>query len=535
MTNSQHALHFNPARAWRHASLAQSSAVWSPDRGDGTFTNPVIHADYSDPDAIRVGDDYFMVSSSFSAVPGLPILHSKDLVNWTLVNHALPRLVPEGHFSTPRHGAGVWAPAIRFHAGRYWIYYPDPDYGIYVITATDPRGQWSAPVLVKPGRGLIDPCPLWDDDGSVYLIHAFARSRAGFANVLHLNRLTADGTAVADAGRIIIDGDKIPGYTTLEGPKLYKRNGWYYVFAPAGGVKQGWQSVFRSRRIDGPYEERIVLAQGTSDVNGPHQGALVDTPGGEWWFLHFQDAEAYGRIVHLQPVAWKDDWPVIGDDADGDGRGEPRRTWKKPALPASKPATPPSSDAFTQRALGRQWQWQANPQRWWWDLPPGDGLRLSAVPSERNLWHAGHLLMQKWPAPEFSVTAVVDFGDVATRRARRPDRLRRRLRVDRRRARRGPAAGRVARRSRTQRKADEKRNLPESMRQRGADAASDRRAGRRVHLRGRRRQTDDARSPATFTAKPGRWVGAKVGLFAAAPAEGRQTGHVTVRSFEVAR
>ena len=318
------------------ASLASQSqpAPWWPDAGDGTFRNPVLYADYSDPDAVRVGADYYMVSSSFTAVPGLPILHSRDLVNWDLVNHALPRLVPEDVFSKPQHGAGVWAPAIRHHDGKYWIYYPDPDFGIYLTTAKDPRGVWSKPVLVKKGKGLIDPCPLWDDDGRVYLIHAFARSRAGFANVLHLNRLSPDGTAVVDEGRIVIDGNQLtktaarPAYTTLEGPKLYKRNGWYYVFAPAGGVKQGWQSVFRSRRIDGPYEERIVLAQGATDVNGPHQGALIDTRSGEWWFLHFQDADAYGRIVHLQPVAWRDDWPVIGDDVDGDGKGEPRLNWK---------------------------------------------------------------------------------------------------------------------------------------------------------------------------------------------------------------
>ena len=375
----------------------------------GTFNNPVLHADYSDPDAVRVGLDYFMVASSFTAVPGLPILHSKDLVHWDLVNHALPRLVPEAVFKTPQHGAGVWAPAIRHHAGKYWIYYPDPDHGIYVTTAADPRGAWSKPVLVKGGKGLIDPCPLWDEDGSVYLVHAFARSRAGFANVLHLNRLTADGQRVADKGRVVSDGNALPGYTTLEGPKFYKRNGWYYVFAPAGGVKTGWQSVFRSRRIDGPYEGRIVLAQGATDVNGPHQGALVDTPSGEWWFLHFQDAEAYGRIVHLQPVEWRDDWPVIGADTDGDGKGEPRRTWKKPALPEWKTVAPPTSDTFSSGRLGLQWQWQANPDAAWFAFLKGEpGLQLNAVPTAGNLWQAPNLLLQKFPAREFTATAVMD-------------------------------------------------------------------------------------------------------------------------------
>jgi len=339
-------------------AAVQEPPPWNPNRPDGTFTNPVIHADYSDPDVVRVGPDYYMTASSFTAVPGLPILHSTDLVNWSLVNHALPRLVPEDVFRVPRHGAGVWAPAIRHHTGKYWIYYPDPDFGIYVITAADPRGEWSKPVLVKRGKGLIDPCPFWDDDGRGHLLHAFARSRAGFANVLHLNRLNDDATRVVDEGSVVVDGNQIPGYTTLEGPKFYKRNGWYYIFAPAGGVKQGWQSVLRARRVDGPYEHRIVLAQGATDINGPHQGALVDTPSGEWWFIHFQDAGAYGRIVHMQPVRWKDDWPVIGNDDDGDGCGEPRRSWPRPSLPQAPIAFPPSSDDFGGR-IGLQWQWQA--------------------------------------------------------------------------------------------------------------------------------------------------------------------------------
>ena len=511
----------------------QSQSVWSPDRRDGTFTNPVLYADYSDPDAVRVGDDYFMVSSSFSAVPGLPVLHSRDLVNWELINHALPKLVPEAVFATPRHGAGVWAPAIRHHAGRYWIYYPDPDHGIYVITAADPRGRWSAPQLVKAGKGLIDPCPLWDDDGNAYLVHAFARSRAGFANVLHLNRLAADGMRVTDQGRVVIDGDKIPGYTTLEGPKIYKRNGWYYIFAPAGGVKQGWQSVFRSRRIDGPFEGRIALAQGSTDINGPHQGALVDTPGGEWWFLHFQDAEAYGRIVHLQPVIWKNDWPVIGADDDGDGSGEPRRSWKKPGLPEWKTVAPPSSDTFNSARLGLQWQWQANPEPWWLDHPSGGGMRLRAVPAAPNLWHAAHLLLQKFPAREFSATVTIDasglreeeraglvvFGAdyawIGVERASGAQRLVLRVMEN-------AAQGTVEREAAAVALSGRSVTLRVSV---GADAVC-----RFAVVR----DSEETIGP-SFTAKPGRWVGAKVGVFAAAPLGSRATGHVLVRSFVVSR
>lgn len=515
-------------------ALRQPDApVWNPDVGDGRFRNPVIHADYSDPDVVRVGDDFFMVASSFTAVPGLPILHSRDLVNWTIINHALPRLVPDSAFRTPQHGAGVWAPAIRHHAGRYWIYYPDPDHGIYLTTATNPRGRWSDPVLVKRGKGLIDPCPLWDDDGTVYLVHAFARSRAGFANVLHLNTLTPDGTRTADTGRIVIDGNAIPGYTTLEGPKFYKRNGWYYVFAPAGGVKQGWQSVFRSRSIGGPYEHRIVLAQGSTDINGPHQGALVDTPHGESWFVHFQDAEAYGRIVHMQPVAWRDDWPVIGNDDDGDGRGEPRRDWKRPSLPAAAPAVPATTDLFEGGRPGLQWQWQANPSDAWWSVPRPRALRLSAVPNARNLWSAPNLLLQKFPAPAFEATTVLDGGglqdgeraglivfgsDYAWIGLEQADGSLR-LVV---RSLENAAAGGSEREAFTARLTGTRVEVSVLVREGGTFRFSFRSAP------GASREAGPA-----FTARPGRWVGAKVGLFAAAPAGRTTTGSLTTSAFLV--
>lgn len=395
------------------AAPVVAGEAWLADRGDGTYRNPVIHADYSDPDAIRVGDDFWLTSSSFSHVPGLPILHSRDLVNWELVAHALPRLVPEEAFATPQPGKGVWAPALRHHGGKFWIYYPDPDSGLYVLTATDPRGPWSSPVLVRAGKGLIDPCPLWDDDGRVYLIHGWARSRAGFANVLTLLELDATGTRViADFG-VVINGDRLPHYTTLEGPKLYKRDGWYYVFAPAGGVQSGWQSVFRARSIRGPYDDRIVLAQGSTPINGPHQGALVDTPSGESWFLHFQDKDAYGRVVHLEPVAWRDGWPVIGEDPDGDGRGQPVLVHRKPAVaaPSSQPLAPATSDDFDAPSLGLPWQWQANPRADWYSLTARRGfLRLFAQPApDNNLYRAPHLLLQKFPAPAFVATARLEF------------------------------------------------------------------------------------------------------------------------------
>ncbi len=388
-------------------------APWIPDLGDGSYRNPVIHADYSDPDAIRVGADYWMTASSFNRVPGLPILHSRDLVNWSLVGHALPRLVPEEAFRTPQHGKGVWAPAIRHRGGKFYLYYPDPDFGIYLVTATDPRGPWTPPVLVKGGKGLIDPCPLWDDDGRVYLIHAWAKSRAGVANVLTLLELSADGTRVVDDFGYVINGDRIPDYHTLEGPKLYKRDGWYYVFAPAGGVTGGWQAVFRSRNLRGPFEVRTVLVQGSTPTNGPHQGALVDTPDGAAWFLHFQDKGPYGRIVHLEPVVWKDGWPLMGTGATtGAVPGEPVLTFRKPALPPQPVAVPPTSDDFSAPTPGLQWQWPANPSAGWLSLTDRPGwLRLfgQPLPPAGNLYDAPNLLLQKFPAPAFTVTTKLDF------------------------------------------------------------------------------------------------------------------------------
>lgn len=382
---------------------------WVPDLGDGTYQNPVLFADYSDPDVTRMGDDFYLTASSFNCVPGLPILHSRDLVNWTLVNHAL-RELPHPRYADVQPGQGVWAPAIRHHAGCFWIFFPTPDEGIFMITATDPTGEWSRPHLLLEGKGLIDPCPLWDDDGKAYLAHAYAGSRSGIRNKLHLRPMSSCGTRILGKGRIVAE---IPlDQPALEGPKLHKLDGWYYISAPSGGVASGWQVVFRSREVYGPYEERIVLAQRGSDVNGPHQGGLVDTAGGEWWFMHFQDRGIYGRVVHLQPVRWEAGWPVIGEDQDVNGVGRPVATYVKPTV--AKAATigiPQTSDDFGCHQLGLQWQWQANPDPAWWSLDPDLGqLRLfPRFVLNGDLGRAPNLLLQKFPSGEFSVQTRLDL------------------------------------------------------------------------------------------------------------------------------
>ena len=407
---------FTVAFAVGHTGFGQNndlSEVWVADQGNGTFKNPILYADYSDPDICKVGDDFYMTSSSFNAIPGLPILHSKDLVNWKLIGYALDRQAPFDHFSKPQHGNGVWAPSIRYHNNEFYIYYGDPDFGIYMVKAKKAEGPWEEPVLVQEGKGLIDPCPLWDDNGNAYLVHAFAGSRAGIKSVLVVNKMSPDGTKLLDEGTIVFDGHE--NHPTIEGPKFYKRNGYYYIFAPAGGVPTGWQTVLRSKNVYGPYEDRIVMDQGNTAINGPHQGGWVELESGESWFAHFQDREAYGRIVHLQPMVWKNDWPVIGEDLDGDGKGQPVMIYKKPNVGKSYPKqTPPDTDEFSGNRLGVQWQWHANPKAGWAFPNAAAGkLRLytDQLPEDaKSLWGAPNLLLQKFPALEFAATTKLTFN-----------------------------------------------------------------------------------------------------------------------------
>ena len=394
------------------AGAQEISKTWVADKGNGTYQNPVLHADYSDPDVCAAGDDFYMTASSFNCIPGIPILHSNDLVNWSLVNCALPIQEPEEFFDKAQHGKGVWAPAIRFHNGEFYIYWGDPDYGIYMIKAKDPKGRWSKPVLVKAGKGMIDPTPLWDEDGKVYLVHAYAGSRSGVNSIVVICELNAEGTEVISDPVMVFDGNDGKNHT-VEGPKLYKRNGYYYIFAPAGGVATGWQLVLRSKNIYGPYESKIVMTQGKTNINGPHQGGWVDTNTGESWFVHFQDKGAYGRVIHLNPMTWVNDWPVIGVDKDKDGCGEPVTTYKKPNVGKTYPiVTPPESDEFNTRHLGLQWQWHANKKDTYGFTTDLGFIRLYAGSLSKefvNFWEVPNLLMQKFPAEEFTATTKLTF------------------------------------------------------------------------------------------------------------------------------
>lgn len=395
------------------AALAQyKSQVWSPDNGNGTYTNPVINADYSDPDVCVAGEDYYLTASSFNCIPGLPVLHSKDLVNWEIVGHAVKELEPKLEFDKPSHGNGIWAPSIRYHNGEFYIYWGDPDYGVFMVKTKDPAGEWSKPLCVIPGKGLIDTTPLWDDDGRCYLVNAYANSRSRFASVIAIRELSADGTKPIGNPVIIYDGNGTES-RTCEGPKIYKRDGWYWVMFPAGGVPTGFQVAMRSKSPFGPYESKVVLAQGKTKINGPHQGAWVHTKFGEDWFLHFQDKEAYGRVVHLQPVTWKDNWPVMGIDKDGDYCGEPVTTYRKPKTSGKvQVVNPVESDEFSDTRLGLQWQWHANYNETF-GMPTAFGsyrIYTHKVSEKfQNLWEVPNLLLQKTPADKFTATTKIRF------------------------------------------------------------------------------------------------------------------------------
>jgi beta-xylosidase len=386
------------------------SQVWCPDNGDGSYTNPVINADYSDPDVCvgPSGEDYYLTASSFQCIPGLPILHSKDLVNWEIINHAITSLY-EGnddlihHFNTPRHGDGVWAPSIRYHKGWYYIYWGDPDFGVYMVKTKDPAGKWEKPVCVIRGTGYIDTTPLWDDDGRCYLVNGWANSRSKFASVLTVRELSPDGSQAIGQPVIVFDGNGTEN-RTCEGPKFYKRDGWYWILCPAGGVPTGFQLAMRSKSPYGPYEHKIVLSQGQTAINGPHQGAWVHTKYNEDWFIHFQDKDAYGRVVHLQPIDWTSGWPIMG------WKGEPVMTYQKPQSSSTVVMNPVESDEFNAPVMGKQWQWHANYDEKY-GVPTAFGtfriFTYKLSEDWKNFWEVPNLLLQKTPSDKFTVTAKI--------------------------------------------------------------------------------------------------------------------------------
>ncbi len=377
------------------------------------IVNPVIYGDYSDPDAIRVGDDYFMISSSFTSTPIIPVLHSKDLTRWEIIGHVADNL-PFDKYDEVQHGCGAWAPALRYHDGMFYCFVPLPDEGIFVYRTRDIYGKWDEPVCIDSVPGHIDPCPLWDEDGRVYMVYAYAKSRVGFNSKLHVCELNSEITGIIDEGMDVFDGQE--SQPTIEGPKFYKRNGYYYIFAPAGGVTEGWQTVLRSENIYGPYEEKIVLETGDTEINGPHQGALVDTPLGEEVFIHFRDMGTAGRIIYMQPVSWQQDWPIIGENGkplrEFSIYGDPDR--RKYDRGISNPGIN-ESELIRDGHLSPVWQWNAN-HKPDWALVQEDQLCIRSVSAvgrgqkESMLVNLPNLLLQKVVAENFSAGVHMDLS-----------------------------------------------------------------------------------------------------------------------------
>ena len=352
------------------------------DQGNGTYRNPVLNADFSDPDVIRVGSKYYMVASDFHFL-GMQVLESEDMVNWRYISQIYRRFDEPGWDSNQHYAGGSWAPAIRYHDGLFYVYFCTPEEGLYMSTAKDPHGPWAPLHLVKRIEKWEDPCPFWDEDGQAYL----GRSKHGAGPII-VHRMSADGRQLLDDGVTVYEGP------VAEGTKFLKRNGYYYLIIPEGGVGTGWQTVLRSKNIYGPYERRIVLEKGSTNVNGPHQGALVDTPDGTWWFYHFQETPVLGRVVHLQPVRWQDDWPLMGVDYDGNGIGEPVAEWQKP-MASSQTCLLQTDDDFSSSVLGLQWQWNHNPVDTHWSLKEKKGwLTLKALPAD-SLKLCRNMLTQK--------------------------------------------------------------------------------------------------------------------------------------------
>ncbi|MCR4822730.1 MAG: glycoside hydrolase 43 family protein, partial [Treponema sp.] len=382
------------------------------------YTNPVILSDYSDPDVIRVGKFYYMTASSFNYTPGLPLLMSTDLVHWKLVGYAVKNL-PFEHFDSPLQSKGIWAPSLRYHEGRFIITVGLPDEGIFVTESEDFTGLWSPLRCVWKGKGFIDPCPFWDSEGKAYIIHAYAKSRIGFKSRLGL--LEANPVTLSCKGEdsFIFFGEE--SQPTIEGPKVYERKGYVYILAPAGGVKCGWQTALRAKSIKGPFEEKIILSQGNSHINGPHQGGLVDSPDGKFWFLHFQDRGIYGRVTLLQPADWKDDWPLMGSGLEnGNWPGEPVDFYNCPQSIEDGEGEAEEeifgidadecSDDFFGGLPGLQWQWQANHKSDFILFHDGKGLRLAALAlgASKTIWDYPAVLSEKIASESFEANFFID-------------------------------------------------------------------------------------------------------------------------------
>ena len=428
---------------------AQTNQSWTADNGNGTFTNPLFYDEFSDPDILRVGDDYYLAGTTMHAVPGLVILHSKDLVNWENVSYCFDRFdFPEDRFSLKNHdeiyGQGIWAPCIRYANGQFYVFSNVNGKGLQCYTSKDIHGPWKHHNMKG---NIYDLGVLFDDDGKIYAIHGYGTVKC--------TELKPDMSGpVEGTERVIIPDGRGIG----EGHHMYKINGMYYLIS-TDYSPNGRTLCSRSKNIWGPYETRVISADetygyhaasltqvpgrpkyrigedGTKFGLGPldkdatactnaHQGGIVQFNDGSWWALLMMDFHSIGRTVCLMPMTWKDGWPMVGLD---NNLGRAPRTWFIPGTqmgnykvgdkPLSEPHGPyVRSDNFDGKQLGRIWQWNHNPEEKMWGLKNGK-LRINSMPAEQLMW-ARNTLTQRVIGPksittvEMSVKGLKD-GDVA--------------------------------------------------------------------------------------------------------------------------
>ncbi|WP_163713612.1 glycoside hydrolase family 43 protein [Mangrovibacterium lignilyticum] len=349
------------------------------DNGDGTYTNPVIPADFPDPDVIRVDDTYYMVSTTMWVFPGVTVLQSKDLVNWEYCSNAVPRFDFSPCYNLDgcnRYGHGQWATSIKYNNGKFYLLFITLDEGGFICSADKAEGPWEIKMLPK---GFYDPGLFFDDDDRVYVAHGYGTIR--------ITELNHEFTAIGPDS-LVFTGDIRGG---LEGMHVYKINDFYYLYGTYGGV-DGIQVALRSKNIYGPYEQKVVLEERTPGVNfGVHQGALIETQSGEWWTMLFVDNGPFGRMPNLQPVSWVDGWPMVGLD------GKAVVTYRKPKVGNEYPVKDfPRSDEFDENTLGMQWGWNHNPDSTQWSLTEHPGvLRLKTAKVVTGLLEARNNLTQR--------------------------------------------------------------------------------------------------------------------------------------------
>jgi len=349
------------------------------DNGDGTYTNPVIAADFPDPDVIRVDDTYYMVTTTMFVFPGVSVLKSHDLVNWEYCSNAVPRFDFSPCYNLDacnRYGHGQWATSLKYNNGKFYLLFITLDEGGFICSSEKAEGPWE---IAKIPKGFYDPGLFFDEDGKIYVAHGY-----GKISITEIDK----NFAPISKDSLVYTGDIRDG---IEGTHVYKINGYYYLYCTYGGI-DGIQVALRSKNIYGPYEQKVLIRDTTPGITfGIHQGALIKTQTGEWWTMLFVDSGPFGRFPSLQPVTWTDGWPMVGID----GKGVVK--YRKPNVGKNYPITDfPTSDEFDGKALGMQWGWNHNPDPTKWSLTQKAGyLRLTTGKVVSNLTEAPNMLTQR--------------------------------------------------------------------------------------------------------------------------------------------